>query len=213
MTDRAAILTLVRWLSPAFPVGGFAHSHGLEAAVADGSVRDAEAAEAWILAVVTAGSGRADAVLLCAARVPGADLVALGAEARALAASSERDAETMRQGRAFALAVAPLLGRAVAPAPLPVVVGDATRTLGLPHALVAALYLQAFAANLVHAAIRLVPLGQSAGQAILARLAPAIEAAADVAARTPVAAIASATPRADIASMRHETLPVRLFVS
>ncbi len=66
MDDDAALLTLAQWLSPAFPVGGFAWSHGIEAAVVSGEVRDAGAVEGWIGAIVARGSGRADAVLLTA---------------------------------------------------------------------------------------------------------------------------------------------------
>jgi urease accessory protein len=93
----------------------------------------------------------------------------------------------------------------------PVAVGTAARSLGLPPATVAALWLQAFAANLVAAAVRFVPLGQTEGQLVLARLAPIILEVATEAAAAPLEAIGTAALGADLAAMRHETMDVRIF--
>lgn len=211
--DDAALLTLAQWLSPAFPVGGFAWSHGLEAAVACGEVRDAAGVEDWIGAVLDRGSGRADAVLLAAAMRPEADLGALADLARALAPSRERREETIAQGTAFAATVSALIGRDVPRAALPVAVGAAARGLGLPEARVAAFYLQGFAGNLVSAAVRFVPLGQTEGQRVLASLRPLVLRVAEQAAGTDPAEIVSSVPGADLAAMAHETLEVRIFRS
>ena len=211
--DDDALLTLAQWLSPAFPVGGFAWSHGLEAAVAAGDVRNADQVAAWIATVIGKGSGRADAVLLCAALGPDADHEALADTARALAASKERWEETSAQGMAFAQTVSALTGRAIAPAALPVAVGAAARDLGLPRTRVAAFYLQTFAGNLVSAAVRFVPLGQTEGQRVLAGLRPLILSVAEEAAATAPGDIATATPGADMAAMAHEVLDVRIFRS
>lgn len=211
--DDTGLLTLTQWLSPAFPVGGFAWSHGLEAEIAAGRIRDADGVAAWIGAVTDRGSGRADAVLLCAALDPEEDLEALASLARALAASRERWEETLSQGAAFAATVSALSGRPLAPAAMPVAVGAAARDLGLPKAQVAALYLQAFAGNLVSAAVRFVPLGQTAGQRILAGLRPLVLAVAEEAARTPIERISTGVPGADLAAMAHETMEVRIFRS
>jgi urease accessory protein len=208
---EAALLALVQWLSPAFPLGGFAHSHGLEAAVAAGEVTDAAALSDWLADVLAHGGGRADAALLAAALAPGADLAALAALARALAPSRERLAETEAQGAAFARTVAALTGRPLAAAPLPVAVGAAAAPLGLAPVQVVSLYLQAFAGNLVLAGVRFIPLGQTEGQRVLAGLQGVILAVAAEAAERGLAALGGAAVGADLAAMRHETLEPRVF--
>jgi urease accessory protein len=207
----ADLLTLVQWLSPAFPVGGFAYSHGLEWAISEGQVTDAATLQDWLTDILTHGSGRTDAVLLTRAMDPSADLPLIAATARALAASKERWTETHDQGRAFTEAVNALTGNDFPPAALPVAVGRAARALTLPPERVAALYLHAFASNLVSAAVRFVPLGQTDGQRTLSALHPVIERTAKEAAATPLDAIASSVPGADLAAMHHETQPVRIF--
>ena len=210
MTD-AARLELMQWLSPAFPLGSFAYSHGLEAAIAAGDVTDAGSLEAWAGAVLDAGSGLADAVLLVAAMAEGADHEGLDGIARALAASAERWEETRAQGQAFTETVNGIKGRAEAPLALPVAVGRAARDLGLPAEEVAGVYLQAFATTLVLAAVRFVPLGQTEGQAVLARLRPVVLRVAARAAGMAVEEITTSVPGADLAAMAHETMDVRIF--
>jgi len=204
-----ARLSLVQWLSPAFPTGGFAYSHGLEQVMAQG-LRSAPAVAAWVAEVLEYGGGWCDAVLL--ARVlAGEDAGELAELARALAGCAERLAETSDQGRAFAETLAAMTGCRAEPYPLPVAVGLAARPLGLPAAEVVAHYLHGFAANLVSAATRFLPLGQAQAQAALAGLHPLIAELADRA-----VACGRDTPHsccfgADLAAMRHETLEVRIF--
>ncbi|SIS78087.1 urease accessory protein UreF [Phaeovulum vinaykumarii] len=212
------LLRLAQWLSPAFPTGAFAYSHGLEAAItADEALRAAPAVEGWIRAVVLRGSGRIEAHLLARALAPGADPADLAEEARALAATRERLAETEEQGAAFTRLVNALEGTDHPPAPLPVAVGRAAAPLGLAPATVIALYLQNFAAMLVGAAVRFAPLGQTEGQAILTRLAPDLAALAEHAERAaradPTGLPVSAAFGADLAAMAHEVQEVRLFKS
>jgi urease accessory protein len=142
---------------------------------------------------------------------PGADLDMLAAAARALCASKERWLETHDQGRAFTSAVNALTGNYFPPCALPVALGRAARALTLPPERVAALYLHAFASNLVSASVRFVPLGQTEGQSVLSRLHPLIGQVAREAAATPLDAIASSVPGADLAAMHHETQDVRIF--
>ena len=210
MTDTA-LLSLVQWLSPAFPTGGYAFSHGLEWAVWAGDVTTAAQLQVWIGAVLTEGAGRTDAILLAQALRPDADLPALAALAGALAASRERLTETLDQGRALATTVAALTGRDLAPMPYPVALGAAARPLGLPVGRVVALYLHAFTSNLVQAGVRFVPLGQTEGQAVLAALHPLIDRAAAEAAEADLDRIGSGALRSDLAAMRHETMDVRIF--
>lgn len=205
------LLTLAQWLSPAFPTGAFAYSQGLEQVVADGVVHDGATLEQWLRGVLQHGAGRQDGALLARALAPGADFDALDRLARALAPSAERLTETLEQGAALARTVGHLSGRALPPRPLPVALGQAAAGLGLPVEAVLALYLQAFAGNLVIIATRHVPLGQSEGQAVLARLHPVIVDLAEAIARADEAPIANAALAADLAAMRHEVKEVRLF--
>lgn len=206
---RIDLLTLVQWLSPAFPTGGFAYSHGLEAVIADGE-RSAAGIGRWIAGVLRHGSGQADAVLL-ASVLRGDDAATLDAVARALAGSRERLAETVEQGTAYARTVAALTGRDLAPRCLPVAVGEAAVALDLPADEVVAVYLHAFAANLVACATRFAPLGQTEGQAVLAGLHPVITEVAAWATGAGVEAIGTSALAAELAAMRHEAMDVRIF--
>jgi urease accessory protein len=210
MTETG-LLTLVQWLSPAFPVGSFAYSHGLEWAIAAGEVVSADAARDWIATILAEGAGRTDAILLAAALDAASDPVALGALAEALAASRERWIETMEQGCALALTVSALTGRDIPPLPYPVALGLAARGLGVAPEQVAALYLQAFATTLTLAAVRFVPLGQTEGQRILAELQPLVRRIAAEAVGAGIDDIGSGAIRGDLAAMRHETMDVRIF--
>ena len=212
MSD-ADYLSLQQWLSPAFPVGGFAWSHGLEAAIAAGDVTDAAALEDWLSTIVGRGSGLADGTLLVAAMERGADHQFLTDLARALAGSEERMAETEAQGEAFTLVHNTLTGNTYAAAPLPVAVGRAAQSLSLSAQSVAAHYLQAFAANLVSAAVRFMPLGATEGQSVLQSLRPLVLKTAKEAAAGDVDALSLSQPSADLAAIRHETMPVRIFRS
>lgn len=219
MPTDAALLRLLTWLSPAFPVGAFSYSHGLETAIRAGTVRDADTLTAWISGLVEHGGGWTDAVLFTAAwtaardgdRAGLADLVELSA---ALPVSLERRRETLGQGEAFLLA-----GRAWGPTPVegaiayPVAVGAVCGAQAVPLDPALAAWLHAFAANLVSVAVRIVPLGQVAGVAVIAGLEPLLLATAARAAAATLDDLGSAAIVSDIAAMRHETLDVRLFIS
>jgi len=210
MDDRD-ILKLAQWLSPAFPIGGFAYSHGLEEAIGARRVTDAESLRAWISAVIRRGSGRSDAVLLCAAMAPAADIGRLSDRAAALSSSAERWRETIEQGTAFVTAHGAVTGMELPPLPLPVAVGRAAANLSLSRVRVAALYLQNFTSNLVSAAVRFVPLGQYTGQKVLARMQDDILAVANEAPSLAPEAITSSVPGADLSAVLHETRTVRIF--
>ncbi len=208
------LLRLLTWLSPAFPTGGFAYSHGLEWAVEAGDVRDEASLRAWVEDVVERGAGWSDAVLLRHAW-QATDNEALGdiaALARAASPSRERRQETLDQGDAFLRAAAawdaPSIAGRVA---YPVAVGAVAARHGIPEEAACAAYLHAFAANLVSAAVRLVPLGQSAGLRVLAALEPVLLGVADATRGAGLDALGGACFRSDIAAMRHETQYTRLF--
>jgi urease accessory protein len=205
------LLKLTQWLSPGFPVSSYAYSHGLEAEIAEGRVATARDVQDWVAAVLAAGAGRSDAIVMLAARRGTSPDDALADLAAALAGSRERLEETQAQGRALAETLAALgQGDGIARA-YPVALGLAARGLDLPDALVARLYLQAFAGTLVSAAVRFVPLGQAEGQRALAALHPVIERVADEAVGAGLDGIGTAVFGADLAAMRHEGLEVRIF--
>jgi urease accessory protein len=207
-----ALGKLAAWLSPAYPVGAYSYSHGLEWAVEGGEVTGWESLRQWIADCLEHGAGRTDAILLARAwRDPEDE--ELADLARALQPSRERLLETEAQGAAFARTTAEVWGPALAPAPYPVAVGRAAAAHGVPLAETIFLYLHAFAASLVSAGVRLVPLGQTDGQRVLAALLPLIHTVAAEAISAPLDAIGGCGLRADIASMRHETQYTRLFRS
>lgn len=210
MSDH--LLKLASWLSPSFPVGAFTYSHGLETAIADGAVHDPASLQHWITDVLEHGAGRTDAIFLAHAyRAPeDAEIAEL---AFALAPSAERLLETEAQGAAFAETTAAAWGGAAAPVAYPIAVGRAAATHEIPLLQTVEFFLHAFASNLISAAVRLVPLGQTDGQRVLAALTPIFEVVATDAMASDLDDIGGCAIASDIASMRHETLSVRLFRS
>jgi urease accessory protein len=207
------LLALTQWLSPAFPVGSYAYSHGLDWFVSEGKITDSVGFAAWLDAILRFGSGRSDTILLSLAHRAAEPVELLGDTAGALAAGKERWTETWAQGRAFMLATNAILGTKHAAMPLPVAVGVQARSLYLPTSTVAALYLQAFASNLAIIAARIVPIGQTDAQRLLAGVQPLISTIAGESATSGLDDLASAVPGADLASLLHETQTVRLFLS
>lgn len=203
-------LRLLQWLSPGFPIGAFAYSQGLEAAIAAGDVRDAAGLQDWIAAVLTHGAGRMDAVFLALARGEG-DAQDLADLARAMAGSAERLTEMTEQGRAFGQTIAAITGVEQPALPYALAVGHATRMLGVDTAEVIMLWLQGLAAQMTSVAVRFLPLGQTEGQQVLARLAPLIAGLAETYATLGPDDLYNTTPGADLAAMRHETMDVRIY--
>lgn len=222
MTDggERALLRLMAWLSPAFPVGGFSYSHGLERAVHDGLVADGEELADWIETLLVHGSGWNDAVLLAAShRLAAAGIVPVETAelAEALAGSAERHLEATLQGAAFLKAAAawphPLAAALPERCAYCVAVGAVAGAHRVPLKGVLAAFLQAFASNLAQAAIRLGVVGQSQAVGTLARLETPILATAARAAGSTLDDLGSATLVSEIAAMNHETQHTRLFRS
>lgn len=215
------------WLSPAFPVGSFAYSHGLEWAVASGSVHDLGSAEAWLADLLTSGAPRNDAILLALAwRTVSSrrdeDLAELNVLALAMAGSRERHIETTQQGRAFLttigrawpctrlVQVAPRLEGKVA---YPVAVGCAAGAHDLALDVVVPAFLICFIQNLVSALVRLSVIGQTDGQRVIAALMPQLDHVAAMACSAGHDLLGGAAFLSDIAAMAHETQETRLFRS
>ena len=225
--DGGSLLPLLIWLSPSFPVGAFAYSHGLEWAVEAGDIVDARSLQGWLIDLVEFGAPRSDAVLFSVAfrSAASADWPALmeaNALAVALAASAERRLETTAQGAAFVAAARaawdcePLRRLDEAPdgrIAYPIAVAAAASGHGLPLEASLQAFALAQAANLVSAVVRLGPIGQTDGQKILAALLPPIRALAREAVSASLADLGQAAFRSDIAAMRHESQYSRLFRS
>lgn len=215
------------WLSPAFPIGAFSYSSGLEWAVESGDISSAGTLKDWLAAMLSDGAGFCDAVFMAQAhrQTAAADDLALGnvAElASAMVPSRERLLETSAQGRAFmemARAAWPCerlgaLAAVLGPAPAyPVAVGVLCAAHGLALAPSLQAFLHALVSNWISAAARLVPLGQTDGQRTLAALESDIAATATRATAAGLDEVGSATFRADLASLRHEAQYTRLFRS
>jgi urease accessory protein len=225
---EAGLFRLLTWLSPAYPVGAYSYSHGIEYAVEAALIASRDGLVAYVATALEAGTGRVDAALLsaawCAAREgDAARLDEVADLAAAWRGTAEMALETETQGRAFlsttratwphpgldALAVL----RADGMVALPVAVGAAAAFHGISQALALAGFLHACAANLVSAGIRLIPLGQTDGQRALAALEPVVAHAVATAMATPLEEIATSAPVIDWCSMRHESQYTRLFRS
>jgi urease accessory protein len=223
----SSLYRLMAWLSPAFPVGAFSYSSGIEWAVETADIKDADTLKAWLGLMLAEGGGFCDAVLFAHAHraVAAGDDEALRAVAElaaAFAPTKERHLETTAQGNAFVEATraawaTPALDRLktcwAGPVAYPVAVAVAAAGHGIALEPALSAYLQAIAANWVSAGVRLIPLGQTNGQRVLAALEPIVAATAQRALKAQLDDIGSAAFRADLASARHETQYTRLFRS
>jgi len=215
MADAVHALRLMAWLSPAFPVGSFSYSHGLERAAADGHFGDLGA---WLDGLMRHGTGWNDAVIVAEAwrrGRDGGDLDSLAELAEAMAGSAERHLETMAQGAAFAKAVGGWTEGLRLPdaCPYPVIFGASAGCNGLPLDQTVAAYLQAFISNQIQAGIRLSLLGQERGLALLREMEETILDIAARAAGSTLDDLGGSAFVAEIAAMNHETQYSRLFRS
>jgi urease accessory protein len=216
----APLQRLLTFMSPAFPVGAFAWSQGLETAIADGRIRNGSDLQDWLGGLLAHGSLRTDAIVLAQAHKSQSDAVRLAELADlllALTASTERTLEATLSGDTFTLAArawpSDVYARLPTPCPYPIAVGAvaAAHGIGLGETLLGCL--TAAVHTQVSVAVRLVPLGQTAGLQVIAALEPAVAALAAAAASASLDAIGGIAYAQDIAQMRHETLEPRVFRS
>ena len=226
MTDVSATraaLRLQSWLSPSFPVGAYSYSHGVEAAIEGGLVTDAETLRDWLEGLLRFGSGASDAILLSEAwrHASAGDAEALGGlteVATALIPTAELRLEAASQGTAFVKTVSAAWGEieqvVLPPAPpLPVAYGAVTAAAGIALELAGPLYVQAFVHNIVSAAVRAVPLGQTDGQRVIAALEACVDDVWRASEGCGADDIGTAALMAEWSSMQHEAMDGRLFRS
>jgi urease accessory protein len=223
-----ALYRLLAWMSPAYPIGAFSYSHGVETAVEEGFIKDRISLVAWLETVLLQGTGVVDGALFAAAwRAATAEdwtnFDTIAERAAAWRGSSEMALESRQQGGSFLSitrtawphhALDAAHERLAGELALPAAVALAAASHGVDIEVALKGYLHAFTANLISAAVRSVPLGQSDGQIALAGLEPTVQAATTAAlAVESLDEVGTATPLLDWCSIRHETQYTRLFRS
>ena len=199
---------LQNWFSPAFPIGAFSYSAGLETAIGNGIVGNRQALQSWLSMALRHGAAQTDAVIAAAA-FTGEDVNDL---CLSLCAGAERHLETSELGRAFTAVVNETHGLGL-PTGLgyPVAVGMAGSALGLECRQLICAFLQSWCANQISVAVRAIPIGQLDGQHCLVALMPEIESAAGLALATPSDEIGSFAMAAELVSLEHETAEQRIY--
>lgn len=225
---RDPLYRLLAWLSPAYPIGAFSYSHGVETAIEEGFIKDRVSLIAWLRSVVAEGTGRVDGALFAAAWRAASErdwpaFDAIAERAAAWRGTSEMALESRQQGGSFLSITRTAWPHAELDAAdrrlngeiaLPVAVALAAAVHAIPLEVALGGYLHAFAANLISAAVRAVPLGQSDGQKTLAALENTVnETVAAALAVESLDEVGTATPLLDWCSLRHETQYTRLFRS
>ncbi|WP_293949055.1 urease accessory protein UreF [Sneathiella sp.] len=226
--NNNALFHLLSWMSPSFPVGAYTYSHGIEYAVEAGLITRRDDLVPWIADILEFGGGRSDAILLAAAyratkKMDMAALKDIAEIGHANAPTKEIALETTQQGRAFisvmmdiseeARSLEKLKAYWSGPVIHPVAVGIAAADHDIPLSQTIAAYLHGFVSNLVSAAVRLVPLGQTDGQRAIAALAGEVARLTNEAENSTVEGLGSATLMVDWCSALHETQYTRLFRS
>jgi len=225
--EAAALYRLLTWLSPSFPVGAFSYSSGIEWAVEAGDIVDAASLRNWLGAMLAEGPGFCDGVFLAHAHRAALSredsaLRDIAELAAAFVTSRERQLETSAQGRAFIeIARAAwncdgldrMISHCDGTIVYPVAVGLVSAAHAIPLAPTLHGFFHALTSNWISAGARLIPLGQTDSQRVLALLEPVVAATAQRALTATLDDLGSATFRADLASMRHETQYTRLFRS
>ena len=210
MADKQRDLMILQaWFSPAFPIGTFSYSHGLETAIQNGLISDEVSLQSWISTLLLYGSGRNDGLFIKAAYEGGEEVNAL---CLALCASKERWQETTELGQAFSrVANTSYQTGLLDGLAYPVAVGQAARTMELDLTLTLQSYLQAFAANLISVGVRAIPIGQQAGQHCLVGLYPVIEEVMTQAVEASLDEVGGAALLSDLMAMRHEDSTQRIY--
>lgn len=233
MTDQGCvsdIYKLAAWLSPSFPVGAYTYSSGLEYAVEAALITDAASLEDWLAGMFRYGAGTVEGGFFSIAHraASAGDEDALGDVlewADAMRPTAELALESTSQGEAFlrtirkawphqGLETLTALARSRGRKPAYAVAVGATcgfHNVSLEPSLMA--FLHALAANLVSAAVRTIPLGQTDGQLVTAALAPELSRCVAAVKDSVLDDLGAATSMVDWVSMKHETQYTRLFRS
>ena len=204
------LITVMQWLSPAFPIGGFAYSHGLEWAINKGYVSNREELQKWISDLLEYGSLKNDAILIKLV-LQGSDPKEINELALALCSASERLSETQLQGGAFCKIMREVWSLEIDDLTLPIALALAAKNENIDQNLVVPAYLHSFCSNLISVAMRLIPIGQTDGQKTLRELSPLISDSVRAVAKSDKDDLGSACFLSDVSAMQHEYLQPRVF--
>jgi urease accessory protein len=228
--SNTALLNLMTLLSPSFPVGGYVYSHGIEYAVEDGRITNEQDLCVWINAALRHGTGRIDGILFKSAWAAVTenkfiDLKWVIERSDVMRGTKEMGLESQSQGKAFLDTTAQVwdlekldqvmevVGGMEHQPTYPVAVAIVSAASDIPFQASLLAYFHAFSANLVSAGIRLVPLGQVAGQRCMEELKLSIDDMLEATILGKIENLGTAAPIIDWASMQHETQYTRLFRS
>ena len=204
------LITVMQWLSPAFPIGGFAYSHGLEWAINKGHVGNREELQKWISDLLEYGSLKNDAILIKLV-LQGSDPREINELAMALCPASERLSETQLQGGAFCKIMRDVWSLEINDLTLPIALALAAKNESIDQNLVLPAYLHSFCSNLISVATRLIPIGQTDGQKTLRELSPLILDSVRAVTKSDIDDLGSACFLSDVSAMQHEYLQPRVF--
>ena len=204
------LITVMQWLSPAFPIGGFAYSHGLEWAINKGHVSNREELKKWISDLLEYGSLKNDAILIKLV-LQGSDPKEINELAMALCPASERLLETQLQGSAFCKIMRDVWNLEIDDLILPIALALAAKNESIDQNLVLPAYLHSFCSNLISVAMRLIPIGQTDGQKTLRELSPLILDSVRSVAEVDIDDLGSNCFLSDVSAMQHEYLQSRVF--
>lgn len=221
-----SLLALLHLCDSLFPIGAFSHSDGLEAAVSHGAVRDRATLRAWMDVVLSEGLGRVDAPGVCRAwrsfhSRDWALAIDLDDELHALRpAAAGREASRAMGTRLLRtwhelrpIAGLDALQREHPRVTLPVAFGVAAASAGIDERATVEGYCYTRLAAVMSAAMRLAPIGQREGHALLAETLDRVPAIVDGVVRAPAPSLVSFTPAFDLAAMSQQYGHSRLFRS
>ena len=203
-------MTVMQWMSPAFPIGAFAYSHGLEWAIDKDHVSNGEKLQKWITDLLEYGSLRTDSIFISLI-LRGHDAKKMNELSMALCPAGERLLETKLQGSAFAKVIEDVWQQDIGELSLPIAVALAAKNQSIEQDLILPAYLHAFCFNLISAAIRLIPIGQTEGQRIMLELYTTISDLVQTASESEIDDLNSACFFSDVSAMEHEYLQPRIF--
>ena len=204
------LITVMQWLSPAFPIGGFAYSHGLEWAINKGYVSNREELQKWVSDLLEYGSLKNDAILIKLV-LKGSDPKEINEIAIALCQANERLSETQLQGGAFCKIMREVWSVEMDELTLPIALALAAKNESIDQNLVVPAYLHSFCSNLISVAMQLIPIGQTDGQKTLRELSPLISDSVRAVAKSNKDDLGSACFLSDVSAMQHEYLQPRVF--
>ena len=210
MNTDLKLITVMQWMSPAFPIGAFTYSHGLEWAINKDHVSNGEKLQKWITDLLEYGSLRTDAIFISLI-LRGHDAKKMNELSIALCPAGERLLETKLQGSAFAKVIEDVWQQDIGDLSLPIAVALAAKKQSIKQNLILPAYVHAFCSNLISAAIRLIPIGQTEGQRIMLELYPTISDLVKTASESEIDDLNSACFFSDVSAMEHEYLQPRIF--